>query len=633
MKKMEKLRFDNSALKSLPLDPEKKNFVRQVPGSCFSRLRPTPVEKPKTVAYCSNAMRTLLDLPESELERPEFAEYFSGNKLLPGSEPAAHCYCGHQFGYFSGQLGDGAAIYLGEIINKAGKRWEIQLKGAGLTPYSRSADGRKVLRSSIREFLCSEALHNLGIPTTRAGSCVTSDTKVVRDIFYDGHPKEEKATIVLRIAETFIRFGSFEIVLPISPDTGRKGPSVGRTDILHTMLQFTIKNYYPEIYKAHNKDQQRMYLEFYKEVVLRTARLVASWQCVGWCHGVLNTDNMSIYGLTIDYGPFGFMDKFDYNFICNGSDNEGRYAYDKQPEICKWNCMKLAETLDSAISKDKTLPELEKLFDPEFDKCYLATMRKKLGLLTDSAEDKDLVKSLLDTMHETGADMTNIFRSLSHLSLPGSDDFDEKFESLTDYILSQCSTVEELKRSLAPKMDPRQLQMLLMMMEMNPGFVESLGGGHRVILQELNRMEKAKEVKDMDPKEKKAADAKKWNEWLAKYIDRLQKEVDGDTSTSATNKTRRDLMDGNNPRIVLRNWIAQSAIEAAEKGDFTLVQSVLKMLENPYDGELEIKVSKTVSESASAPVVESAACSQLAATSSTSFDCKPPAWSTELVVT
>ncbi|KAK2570179.1 Protein adenylyltransferase SelO-1 [Acropora cervicornis] len=223
MATLETLNFDNLALRSLPIDKELDNYVRQVSGVCFSRVQPTPVNSAKTVVYSSQAM-SLLDLTEEELNRADFAEYFSGNKLLPGAEPAAHCYCGHQFGYFSGQLGD----------------------GAGLTPFSRQADGRKVLRSSIREFLCSEAMHFLGVPTTRAGSCVTSDSKIIRDIFYNGNAIREKCTVVLRIAPTFIRFGSFEIFKPIDSMTGRRGPSAGRTDIMVQLLDYTVNTFFPE---------------------------------------------------------------------------------------------------------------------------------------------------------------------------------------------------------------------------------------------------------------------------------------------------------------------------------------------------------------------------------------------------
>ncbi|KAL8622008.1 hypothetical protein ACOMHN_035536 [Nucella lapillus] len=378
MATLETLNFDNKALRDLPVDPNPDNRQKQVHGACFSKVQPTPVKNPQLVA-CSLPALKLLDLPPAEAQRPDFAEYFGGNRLLPGSEPAAHCYCGHQFGSFAGQLGDGATMYLGEVVNEAGERWEVQFKGAGLTPYSRQADGRKVLRSTIREFLCSEALHHLGIPTTRAGTCVSSDSTVTRDIFYNGNAKQERCSIVLRIAQTFVRFGSFEIFKPEDELTGREGPSVGRADMLKQLLDYTASTFYPEIWSHHESgDKEEMYVDMFREIVRRTAHLVAEWQCVGWCHGVLNTDNMSILGLTIDYGPFGFMDKYNPQFICNASDDGGRYTYEKQPEICKWNCGKLAEAIQGAVSLDKTRPVLEEIFDPEFSRRYTSKMRRKV---------------------------------------------------------------------------------------------------------------------------------------------------------------------------------------------------------------------------------------------------------------
>jgi len=393
MATLETLNFDNLALRALPIDKEVKNYVRQVSGACFSRVEPTPVENATTVAYSSQAM-SLLDLPEDELKRVDFAEFFSGNKLLPGAQPSAHCYCGHQFGYFSGQLGDGAAMYLGEVINKKGERWEIQFKGAGLTPYSRQADGRKVLRSSVREFLCSEAMHFLGIPSTRAGSCVTSDSRIIRDIFYNGNPIREKCTIILRIAPTFIRFGSFEIFKPTDSMTGRRGPSEGRTDILIQLLDYTVHTFFPEVV---TDNREETYLAFFKEVVRRTARLVALWQCVGFCHGVLNTDNMSILGLTIDYGPFGFLDHYDPNHVCNASDDQGRYSYEAQPEICKWNLIKLAEAIEDALPLERSKAAVGEIYEVEYRQTYLEKMRLKLGLLKKQLPEDEYVNCCIAT--------------------------------------------------------------------------------------------------------------------------------------------------------------------------------------------------------------------------------------------
>lgn len=284
MATLESLNFNNLALRSLPIDKENKNVIRQVEGACFSLAQPTPVANPRLVAFSSSAL-SLLDLSLSEVSRPEFVQYMSGNRPLPGSQTAAHCYCGHQSGYFSGQLGDGAAMYVGEVLNANSERWEIQLKGAGLTPFSNHRDGRKVLRSSIREFLCSEAMYYLGIPTTRAGCCVTSDTMVDRDKNYEGNTKKERASLVLRIAPTFLRFGSFEIFKAADPLTSYQGPSAGRVDMLHQLLSYTINTFFPDICAKEFQTAEECYLAFYEELVVLTARLVASWQCIGFCHG------------------------------------------------------------------------------------------------------------------------------------------------------------------------------------------------------------------------------------------------------------------------------------------------------------------------------------------------------------
>ncbi|XP_068756019.1 protein adenylyltransferase SelO, mitochondrial-like [Montipora capricornis] len=360
MTTLETLKFNNLALCSLPVDNETKIVSRQVEGACFAVATPTPVSNPRMVAYSLSAL-SLLDLPLSELSKPMFEQYMSGNRLVPGSQTAAHCYCGHQSGYFSGQLGDGAAMYLGEVLNNTGERWEIQLKGAGQTPFSNNRDGRKVLRSSIREFLCCEAMFHLGIPTTRAGCCVTSDTLVDRDKNHTGKTVKERASLVLRIAPTFLRFGSFEIFKAADPLTGYQGPSAGKVDILHQLLDYTINNFFPQISTKEFHCPKERYLAFYKEVVLSTAGLVADWQCVGFCHGVANTDNTSIIGITIDYGPFGFLDYYDPNYISQSYDPRKRNSYKNQPEILKWNLLKLAEALQDVVPLQELRSALEEL--------------------------------------------------------------------------------------------------------------------------------------------------------------------------------------------------------------------------------------------------------------------------------
>ncbi|XP_076437251.1 protein adenylyltransferase SelO, mitochondrial-like isoform X2 [Babylonia areolata] len=649
MATLETLNFDNKALRDLPVDPNPDNRQRQVPGACFSKVRPTPVKNPQLVA-CSLPALTLLDLPLAQAERADFAHYFSGNKLLPGSQPAAHCYCGHQFGSFAGQLGDGATMYLGEVVNKAGERWEIQFKGAGLTPYSRQADGRKVLRSTIREFLCSEAIHHLGIPTTRAGSCVTSDSTVTRDIFYNGNPTEERCSIVLRIAQSFLRFGSFEIFKPEDELTGRVGPSVGRVDILKRLLDYTVSTFYPEIWRQYESgEREDMYVAMFEEVVRRTARLVAQWQCVGWCHGVLNTDNMSIVGLTIDYGPFGFMDRFDPQFICNTSDDGGRYSYEKQPEICRWNCGKLAEAIQGAVPLDRTKAVVDSVFDEEFGQCYTATMRRKLGLLKkEFPEDKSLVESLLKVMEETGADFTNSFRCLSRLPLPGMPGFESGRQELLDFLLTQCSTVEEMRKACSPRMDPRQLQMMMMLIQTNPGLLPALGRGFAALSAELDRMERLKELESETQAAKAGRDREKWAQWLMKYADRLKLEADAANqsaeSLQTANQERVTAMNGCNPRVVLRNYIAQNAIDAAVKGDYSEVKRVLKILERPFDdaatedladaaGGVNVAVSDEASASCRGKETQSGGGDACHARRVVSYDSKPPDWAMDLRVT
>lgn len=627
---LETLNFDNSALRQLPLDPVEGNSLRQVRGACFSRVTPTSVKNPRLVAYSASALG-LLDLPESEIQRKEFVEYFAGNRLLRGSETAAHCYCGHQFGNFAGQLGDGTVVYLGEILNKDNERWEVQLKGAGKTPYSRDGDGRKVLRSSIREFLCSEAVFYLGIPTTRAGCCVTSDSTVIRDIFYDGRPIAENCTLVTRIAPSFIRFGSFQICKGPDRTTGRDGPSAGRTEVLQSLANHVINTYYPEIWERFKSDQEGMYAEFFKAVVFRTASLVAEWQSVGFCHGVLNTDNMSILGLTIDYGPFGFMDRFDPDHICNTSDPSGRYAYNKQPEICKWNCLMLAEALQVLVPMDKLQPHLEK-YDEEFTKSYLAKMRKKFGILnTESPEDKTLISSFLETMEKTGGDFTTTFRCLSNFPLPGCHGFENQITEAKKKLLEQCSTMEELQSSYAPRMDPRQLAMFMSILRTAPELA-ALDKGFRQVVIEVERAEKLSKLEEMTEAEKKAEDASLWNEWIDKYMMRLKFDISGITDVEAANAKRIQVMNSNNPKFILRNYIAQNAIDAAEKGDFSEVRSVLNLLQSPYSDASVSAVLQTGANSSSKSLDEKMQNCSVKPLHSSYFD-KPPTSAAGLRVT
>lgn len=583
MSKLEELVFDNRALKNLPVETDTQNYVRTVVGACFSRVRPTPLTNPQLVAHSQSAL-DLLGLSPDQVKRKEFVEYLSGNTILPGSEPASHCYCGHQFGNFAGQLGDGCAHYLGEVVGPEGQRWELQLKGSGKTPYSRFADGRKVLRSSIREFLCSEAMHCLGIPTTRAGSCITSDDTVTRDIFYDGNSIQEKCTVITRVSPTFIRFGSFEIVKTRDSVTGRTGPSVGRQDILYQLLDFVIQSYYSEAHRLYPEDRPARVAHFFKDLCMRTAHLVSAWQCVGFCHGVLNTDNMSIVGVTIDYGPYGFMDRYDPGHICNSSDNRGRYAYGQQPRMCRWNLSKLAEVLSSCLSEESVEEGLT-LFDSEFKKSYVEKMRLKLGLRKEDDDDGNLIGALLDTMDATGCDFTNAFQCLSHVKIPHHQESitERDLEKVVEFFLNECSSPQQLVQSYTPSMPPQQFQMFVQLMQQSPEILQALGMSPQALKLEMDKMEKIDKLKNMSVEEKRSADRSLWLKWLITYSRRLYEEVDTQQDVIKVNQERLSTMKEHNPRFILRNHILQSAIQQAENGDFSEVQRLYKLLQTPYE--------------------------------------------------
>lgn len=381
MRKLEQLNFDNT-------------FAR-LPDTFHSRLRPTPLAAPYLVSFNPHAAG-LIDLHPDEASRPDFAEYFIGNRLLPNSEPLAMLYAGHQFGHYVPQLGDGRAILLGEVSNRAGEQWDVQLKGAGPTPYSRSGDGRAVLRSSIREYLCSEAMHGLGLPTSRALCIVGSDEEIYRETI-------ETAAVVTRVAPSHVRFGSFEVFY----HRGQREP-------IALLADYVIARHFPHLAAAPDK-----YPRFFGEVVTRTARLIAQWQAVGFSHGVMNTDNMSILGLTFDYGPFGFMDAYDPGYVCNHSDHFGRYAYDQQPQVALWNLARLAQALTPILPAEETTAILG-TYSPAFAQHYVALMGRKLGLTRTGKEDVGLITGLLELMHANQVDYTHLFRSLGRFnSAPG----------------------------------------------------------------------------------------------------------------------------------------------------------------------------------------------------------------------
>lgn len=399
---LDALRFDNRFLAELPGDPDTGPRRREVRGALWSRIAPTPVAAPRVLAV-SAEMFAELGLDATDAATSRFADVFAGNALLPGMDPFATNYGGHQFGHWAGQLGDGRAITLGESVNDAGERWELQLKGAGPTPYSRTADGRAVLRSSIREFICSEAMHHLGVPTTRALSLVATGEDVVRDMFYDGRPKAEPGAVVCRVAPSFLRFGHFE--LPASR---------GEHDLLRQLVDFTIRRDFPHLQGRG----ESLHADWFGEICTRTARLMAEWMRVGFVHGVMNTDNLSILGLTIDYGPYGWIDAYDPDWTPNTTDAGGRrYRFGWQPAIARWNLMRLAQALAPLFDSAEPLQAGIDGFGAAYTAAERDNTARKLGLAECRDEDVVLVRDLHVLMHEAEIDMTLWFRGLLDLDI------------------------------------------------------------------------------------------------------------------------------------------------------------------------------------------------------------------------
>jgi serine/tyrosine/threonine adenylyltransferase len=498
------LRFDNSFVRELPGEAETLRAVRGVRGACFSPIAPVPVSAPRIVAWSSEVARSL-DLSEAACASDTFLQVFAGNALLAGMEPYAACYGGHQFGTWAGQLGDGRAISLGEVLNAAGQRWELQLKGAGATPYSRSADGRAVLRSSIREFLCSEAMAHLGVPTTRALSLVATGAEVVRDMFYDGHPRAEPGAIVCRVAPSFLRFGNFELFA-----------ARGEVDLLTRLADYTLRHHFPEL----GAPSPETYAAWLTEICRRTALLMAHWMRVGFVHGVMNTDNMSILGLTIDYGPFGFLDNYDPDFTPNTTDaGERRYRFSNQPRVAKWNLIKLAEALYPLIGSipplEEALVAYTETYAAEESRLYAA----KLGLTT---ADRSLVDELFQVLALTETDMTLFFRGLANVPHEASDE--ALLAPLADaYYAPDALTGDARARTLA---------------------------------------------------------------WLRRYGACVRQEWMGGMPGTPP-ALRKQRMDAVNPKYILRNCLAQTAIDAAEQGDASLVVELLDLLRHPYDEQPE----------------------------------------------
>jgi uncharacterized protein YdiU (UPF0061 family) len=358
-------------------------------GDGFREHRtPTGIPGARLVAFSPEAA-ALIGLRPGEERRPEFTALVAGDALLPGMDPVAGIYGGHQFGVWAGQLGDGRAILLGEVHGADGP-WELQIKGGGITAFSRFADGRAVVRSTIREFLASEAMHHLGVPTTRALAMSAGDEPVLRE-------RVERAATMIRMAPTFVRFGSFEIF------HYRKQHAEVRT-----LADYVIDGFYPECGAGEER-----YARFFGAVVERTAALMAQWQAVGFAHGVMNTDNFSILGLTLDYGPYGFVEAYESGLICNHSDESGRYAFDRQPTIGLWNCYALGEALSSLLSTDEIGTALARYQDV-YRSTFLALLRTKLGVAGVRDDDADTALELFRMLEARRIDWTNFWRALSN---------------------------------------------------------------------------------------------------------------------------------------------------------------------------------------------------------------------------
>lgn len=449
----------------------------------YTRLPPQPLMQPYLVS-ASERVAALIGLDSRELATKDFVRYFSGEKLLPGSEPLAMVYSGHQFGVYNPRLGDGRAILLGEVDSEQG-HYDLVIKGAGQTPYSRFGDGRAVLRSSIREYLCSEAMAGLGIPTTRALCVIGGADRIERE-------ETEPGAVIVRVSESHVRFGSFEWFYYQNDH-----------ESLRRLADYVIAQHYPALLQYNPGDR---YAHFYAEVVKRTAQLIACWQAVGFAHGVMNTDNMSIIGLTFDYGPFGFLDDFEPGFICNHSDHSGRYAFNQQPHIGLWNLNALAHVL-TPLAEKQLLIDILNGYEKHFIEHYTQLLRNKLGLVRAEAGDEQLMQDWLELMASEQVDHTNTWRALSHSAL------------------------------------------------------------------ETSRYPVANQFRNKT----------RFADWFNRWLARLQQQT-------TTDAERQQLMKANNPKYILRNYLAQHAIEQAQVyRDFSEVNRLLQLLYKPFDEQPEFE--------------------------------------------
>ncbi|WP_264542891.1 MULTISPECIES: protein adenylyltransferase SelO [Flavobacterium] len=494
------LSIQNRFTNELPADKDNSNEVRKVFDACFSFVKPTPTSNPKLIHAITDVVE-MIGLKEDDITSDEFLNVFTGNKILENTKPYAICYGGHQFGTWAGQLGDGRAINLFETENN-NQYYTLQLKGAGKTPYSRNADGLAVLRSSIREYLCAEAMHHLGVPTTRSLSLSLSGDEVLRDIMYNGNPALEKGAIVCRVAPSFIRFGNFEIF-------------ASRNDLktLQQLADFTIKHYFPEI-TSEKKDK---YVDLLENVVKKTLLMIVEWQRVGFVHGVMNTDNMSIHGLTIDYGPYGWLEDYNPDWTPNTTDiQHKRYRFGNQPEIALWNLYQLANALYPLVDEAKPFEDILNSFQTEYEAKYLEMMKGKLGITLDNETDIKLIYQLTELLTVKEIDMTIFFRLLSNIKK--NDNQEQAFSKINTAFYQ----LDEIKDEI------------------------------------LNA----------------------WHFWLNQYIERINLENIKDSE-------RKQKMNITNPKYVLRNYMSQIAIDAADKEDYSIIDELYTLLQRPYDEQPE----------------------------------------------
>lgn len=450
-----------------------ENHYHELGSHFYTSLDPSPLTNPKSVIFNDDELKRL---GFSTLSQKELIAFFSGNQYPSNAKPLAMKYAGHQFGYYNPDLGDGRGLLMAQLRDPSDQRLlDLHLKGAGMTPYSRMGDGRAVLRSSIREFLASEALYHLGIPSTRALGVTTSDEPVRRE-------SVEKASMLMRLGDGHVRFGTFEHFF-----------YTNQLEQLEALCDYTIKHHFPEAAKTDNPYDHLLY-----NVAAKTAKLIAKWQAFGFAHGVLNTDNMSITGQTFDFGPFGFMENYDPYYICNHSDGQGRYAFNKQPAIGQWNLQALIQALSPLLSDDAKSIALDK-YQQSFSSHYHELMSKKLGLPALPFSDKGVYQDLLDLMDGYRIDYTLFFRQLSHYNY--NDD------------LKDISVLKEAKSAFSP--------------------------------------------------------------WFDLYNDHLKSNADNDAKRHVD-------MCAINPKYILRNYLAQIAIQASEAGDHEELKKLYTVLKNPF---------------------------------------------------